>query len=46
MKRIYENPEFIYLELTSSDVITASINHSDMVVEGNEVIDDNYVSWG
>ena len=46
MKKTYENPEFIYLELLSADVITASVNHSDMVVEGNEVVDDNSVFWG
>ena len=40
MKKIYENPEFIYVQMLSADVITASKNHSDMDVEDNETSDD------
>ena len=45
MKKIYENPEFIYVQMLSGDVITASKNHSDMDVEDNETSDDNAVNW-
>ena len=45
MKKIYENPEFIYVQMLPCDVITASKNHSDMDVEDNETSDDNGVNW-
>ena len=46
MKKTYENPEFIYLTLLSSDVITASVNHSGLNKEEVEKDDDNSVFWG
>ena len=45
MKKIYENPKLIALELYALDVITASINHSDLDKEDDEKSDDNAVFW-
>ena len=45
MKKIYENPEFIYAQMRSCDVITASKNHGNLDVEDNETSDDNGVNW-
>ena len=48
MKKTYENPELIALELYVLDVLTASpgdINHSDLNKEDNETSDDNAVFW-
>ena len=45
MKKIYENPKLIALELYALDVLTASINHSDLNKEDNETSDDNAVFW-
>ena len=45
MKKIYENPKLIALELYALDVITASKNHSDLNVEDDEKSDDNAVFW-
>ena len=45
MKKIYENPNLIVLELYALDVLTASINHSDLDKEDDEKSDDNAVFW-
>ena len=45
MKKTYENPGLIALELYALDVLTASINHSDLDKEDNEKSDDNAVFW-
>ena len=45
MKKTYENPELIALELYALDVLTSSTNHSDLDMEDDEQSDDNIVFW-
>ena len=45
MKKIYENPELIALELYALDVITLSTNHSDLDKEDDELVEDNIIQW-
>ena len=45
MKKIYENPELIALELYALDVITLSTNYSDLDKEDDELVEDNIIQW-
>ena len=45
MKKTYENPELIALELYVLDVLTASANHSDLDKEDDELVEDNIIQW-